>query len=232
MSKNATASAGTRSTTVRQTHHLLSWSGCRQQGLLLTSCKQQRATCVACSHSVVRRRCQRSLASRKDAPHRRPSNPTQLVNAHVAAAGSPVPIAGLLILRPPCANSMRCLRCVHALALVLLVLGMDHGCTVCGVVCPTRANTPTRRPGLGRPGAACRTRPLAGPRTRVDRLERMSFSVAISRWADVRVTWYVVRPFHGQGSRISSLFSCRVAEHLSSAQSRAASNVVALAARA
>ena len=140
VSKNATASAGTRSTTVRQTHHLLSWSGCRQQGLLLTSCKQQRATCVACSHSVVRRRCQRLLASRKDAPHR-PSNPTQLVNAHVAAAGSPVLIAGLLILRPPCANSMRCLRCVHARALVLLVLGMDHGCTVCGVVCPAHTQT-------------------------------------------------------------------------------------------
>ena len=99
-----------------------------------------RDNCVACSHSVVRRRCHRLLASRKDAPHR-PSNPTQLVNAHVAAAGSPVPIAGLLILRPLCANSMRCLCCVHARALVLLVRGLDHGCTVCGVVCPAHANT-------------------------------------------------------------------------------------------
>lgn len=81
-------------------------------------------------------------------------------------------------------------------------------------------------PWPGKTRAACRTQPLTGPRTRVDRLERMSSSVAISRWADVRVTWYVVGPFHGQGSRISSLFSCRGAEHLASAQSRAASTFV------
>ena len=122
-----------------------------QTAVLLTSANNNARPAWPCSTLFVRRRCQRTLASltsRKDAPPIH-TNPTQLVNAHVAAAGSPVPIAGLLILRPPCANSMRCLRCVHALALVLLVLGMDHGCTVCGVVCPARANTPTRRPGLG-----------------------------------------------------------------------------------
>lgn len=81
-------------------------------------------------------------------------------------------------------------------------------------------------PWPGKTRAACRTQPFGGPRTRVDRLERMSFSVAISRWADVRVTCYVVGPFHGQGSRISSLFFMHSSGDMAPAQSRAASTFV------
>jgi hypothetical protein len=65
-------------------------------------------------------------------------------------------------------------------------LGMDHGCMRVVMSRARKHAYPSPWPGKTR--AACRTQPFGGPRTRVDRLERMSFSVAISRWADVRVT--------------------------------------------
>ena len=116
-----------------------------QTAVLLTSANNNARPAWPCSTLFVRRRCQRtlaSLASRKDAPPiiQIPRN----WSMHMCAvAGSPVPIAGLLILRPPCANSMRCFTlraCASARS-----AGMErYGCM-------SRTQTPTRRPGLGDP---------------------------------------------------------------------------------
>lgn len=53
-------------------------------------------------------------------------------------------------------------------------------------VCPARKHLPVALAWETR--AALSHAASSRPRTRVDRLERMSFSVAISRWAGVRVT--------------------------------------------
>lgn len=204
--------------------HITSLPCCRQTGLL-TSANNNARDLRGLFDSVVRRRCQRtlrSLASRKDAP---PINPTQLVNAHVCSSRvlAVSPIAGLLILpsSPVCElDALRVAR-MHARALVLA--GMDHGCLLLDVCAARKHSYPSRWPGRPERHVA---RSFSRPCTRVDRLERMSISVAISRWADVRVTMVRGRALSWASSCISNLFSC------TPAQSRAASNPFALATRA
>lgn len=156
----------------------------------------------------------RLLASRKDAP---PINPTQLVNAHVCSSRvlAVSPIAGLLILpsSPVCELDALRVACMRERSFLPGWI-MDACCWM--DVCPARKHSyPSPWPGRPERHVA---RSFSRPCTRVDRLEQMSISVAISRWADVRVTMLRGRALPWASSRISSLFSC------TPAQSRAASN--------
>lgn len=179
-------------------------------------CKQQRARPAW----LVRLCCAPSLSTHATLARfqkRRTAHQSHATGQCTCCSSRVSPIAGLLILpsSPVCELDALRVACMRERSFSLDAV-LD--------VCPARKHS-YPSPWPGRPERLV-ARSFSRPCTRVDRLERMSISVAISRWADVRVTMVRGRALPWASSRISSLFSC------TPAQSRAASNPFALAVRA
>lgn len=165
---------------MRQTHHL---SSCQVADSSAPDvCKQQHATCVAlfdsvCAPSLSTHACFARFQKRRTAHH---PNPTQLVNAHVCSSRVARSHCRLTDPSSPVCelDASHCFVCMRERSFCW------NGCVM--DVCPARKHLPVALAWETR--AALSHAASSRPRTRVDRLERMSFSVAISRWAGVRVT--------------------------------------------
>jgi len=195
-------------------------SRCRHQA---PDVRKQRATCVAvrlcCAPSLSTHAC-----SLPETTHRSSSIPRNW-SMHISQQPGRPYHCRLTDPSSPsaCANSMRCVRCcVHARALVLL--GWMR------YVCPARKHLPV--------ALAWETRGALSHAAFSDLAPALTassechLSVAISRWADVRVTMLRGRALSwARLAHQQPLFMQRSGD-LAPAQSRAASNSFVLAARA